>query len=259
MTQSGFIRYSSVAESGPGVSLQTPAMLFFCHVFRPDRVKFDSKGGIGMKLDEMKVQYDRSRDGFTKESDFSVKPDKKLPKVDINGIAVKVGLCAGVLALAFIVRAFGVGAPKNDVAEASSVSDGTGETDTDLPGSLRYVDASGAKWAAPVRANDIELMREGLMLRFTAGASGVTACMDGRVLSVGNDATYGNFVRVQSDTDREAVYYGLETTAVGEGDTVHAGDTIGTVAVGRSMYLRIYENGAPVDPTEYVDLSLNRG
>ncbi len=209
-----------------------------------------------MKLDEMKVQYDRSRDGFTKESDFAVKQERKLPKININGIAVKVGLCAGVLALAFIVRAFGVGAPKDRTVEASSHSDGTGETDQNAPGSLKYVDASGAKWTAPVRSNDIELMLEGRMLRFTAGDTAVSSCMDGKVHSVGSDATYGNFVRVQSDADCEAVYYGLDTVNVKEGDTVRSGDALGTVTVGHSMYLRVYEQGAPVDPTTYVDLSL---
>jgi biotin carboxyl carrier protein len=210
-----------------------------------------------MKLDEMKVQYDRTRDGFTKESDFAVRSERKLPKININGIAVKVGLCAGVLALAFIVRAFGVGAPKDQTVEVSSRSEGTEENEKkDVPGSLKYVDTSHAKWTAPVRSNDIELMLEGRMLRFTAGGTAVSSCMDGKVHSVGTDATYGNFVRVQSDADCEAVYYGLDTVDVKEGETVRTGEAIGTVTVGHSMYLRVYEQGSPVDPTSYVDLSL---
>ena len=211
-----------------------------------------------MKLDEMKVQYDKSRDGFTKESAFAVKPDKPLPKVDVSGIAVKVGLCAGVLALAFIVRAFGVGAPKTEVTEVSSVSNGNAESQDEQPGRLKYVDASDAKWASPVRANDIELMREGQMLRFTAGASDVFSCMGGKVLAVGTDETLGSYVRVQNDADCEAFYYGLDTIAVAEGAAVRSGDALGTVPVGRSLYLRILKNGAPQDPTAYVDLSLNR-
>ena len=207
-----------------------------------------------MKLDEMKVQYERSRDGFTKESGFVLKAEKALPKINVNGIAIKVGLCAGVLALAFIVRAFGVGAPKSQqVQEVSSYSDGAVSPQ---PGVLRYVDATDRKWAAPVRSNDIELMLEGRMLRFTAGGSTVASCMDGKVLSVGTDDTYGTFVRVQSGDDVEAFYYGFETVDVKEGDTVVSGDALGTVALGHSMYLRVYENGAPQDPTAYVDLSL---
>ena len=212
-----------------------------------------------MKLDEMKVQYDKTRDGFTKEAAFEVKTEKRIPKVDISGIAVKVGLCAGVLALAFIVRAFGVGAPKTQVAEASTHTENSGETTQEQPGKLKYVDATGTKWAAPVRANDIELLREGQLLRFTAGASDVYSCMDGKVLSVGTDETLGQFVRVQTDTDCEAFYYGFDTVTVRENDTVKAGDTLGTVSVGRSLFLRVLEGGAPQDPTAYVDLSLNRG
>lgn len=212
-----------------------------------------------MKLDEMKVQYDKTRDGFTKESSFEVKSEKPLPKVDVSGIAVKVGLCAGVLALAFIVRAFGVGAPKTNVAEASAHAENAQDMTDDQPGRLKYVDATGTKWAAPVRSYDIELLREGQLLRFTAGASDVFSCMDGKVLAIGTDETLGNFVRVQDENDCEAFYYGLDTIAVGENAEVKAGDALGTVGVGRSLYLRVLEKGAPQDPTAYVDLSLNRG
>lgn len=230
----------------------------FCHVFRIPCVKFDSKGGIGMKLDEMKVQYDKSRDGFTRESVFTVKTEKQAPKVDASGIAVKVGLCVGVLALAFIVRAFGVGAPKTEVAEVSTHAESE-QTGEEQPGKLKYVDATGTKWAAPVRANDIELLREGQLLRFTAGASDVYSCMDGRVLSVGTDETLGSYVRVQTEDDCEAFYYGLDVVSVQENDTVSAGEAIGTVGVGTSLYLRVLQSGEPQDPTAYVDLSLNRG
>lgn len=212
-----------------------------------------------MKLDEMKVQYDKGRDGFTKESSFEVKSEKPIPKVDVSGIAVKVGLCLGVLALAFIIRAFGVGAPKATPIEASTHSENTDETAEEQPGKLKYVDATGTKWAAPVRANDIELLREGQLLRFTAGASDVFSCMEGKVLSVGTDETLGQFVRVQSEDDCEAFYYGLDTISVNENDTVKAGDAIGTISVGRSLFLRVLMGGAPQDPTAYVDLSLNRG
>lgn len=213
-----------------------------------------------MKLDEMKVQYDKSRDGFTKESAFQVKPEEKLPKVDVSGIAVKVGLCAGVLALAFIVRAFGVGAPKEKTAEVSTHSENSSEkAGDDQPGKLKYVDTTGTKWAAPVRSNDIELVRDGQLLRFTAGASDVYACMGGKVLSVATDETLGTYVRVQSESDCETFYYGFDQVNINEGDTVKAGEKLGTVPVGRSLYLRVLEKGAPQDPTGYVDLSLNRG
>jgi septal ring factor EnvC (AmiA/AmiB activator) len=53
------------------------------------------------------------------------------------------------------------------------------------------------------------------------------------------------------------VYYGFDKINVAEGSDVAAGDVIGTVTPGKSMYLRVFENGAPQDPSAYVDLSLN--
>ena len=211
-----------------------------------------------MKLDEMKIQYERSRDGFTKESKFAVRDEKPLPKVNVNGIAIKVSLCAGVLALAFIVRAFGFGAPKTDAVQSVSSHVDSGEQAVATqPGRLKYVDAVGEKWKAPVEANDIELLREGQMLRFTARDASVSSCMAGTVLAVGTDDAFGAYVRVQSASDCETFYYGLDTIAVEEGQTVAAGDPLGTVAPGRSLYLRVLQDGAPQDPTQYVDLSLH--
>ena len=210
-----------------------------------------------MKLDEMKVQYERERDGFTRESDFTVrKEEKTLPKVDASGIAVKIGLCAAVLALAIIVRAFGFGKPAERVAETSAHSDGNQAIETSAVGSLHYVETGTQKWAAPVKAIDIELLLDGRLLRFTAGSGEVRACCTGKVFSIGTDEQYGNFVCVQTEDDRETVYYGLDAIAVAEGASVQAGDVLGTVPVGRSMYLRVYLNGAPQDPSQFVDLGL---
>jgi murein DD-endopeptidase MepM/ murein hydrolase activator NlpD len=210
-----------------------------------------------MKLDEMKVQYERERDGFTHESDFTVQKEKKdMPKVDASGITVKIGLCAAVLALAFIVRAFGFGKPAERVAETSAHSDGNQAASTSTVGSLHYVEAGTRKWAAPVKAVDIELLLDGRLLRFTAGSGDVHSCCAGKVLSTGTDEQYGNFVRVQTDDDFETVYYGLDEILVTEGVSVRAGDLLGNVPVGRSMYLRVYQNGAPQDPSQYVDLGL---
>ena len=218
-----------------------------------------SKGENGMKLDEMKVQYERERDGFTHESDFTVKKEKgELPKVDASGIAVKIGLCAAVLALAFIVRAFGVGKPAERVAETSTHANGTEAVETSAVGSLHYVETSMKKWAAPVKAIDIELLLDGRLLRFTAGSAEVFSCNSGRILSTGTDQQLGSYVRVQSEADCETVYYGLDEIRVSEGVQVAAGDILGTVAVGRSMYLKVYVNGAPQDPSQYVDLGLGQ-
>lgn len=211
-----------------------------------------------MKLDEMKVQYDRTRDGFSNESDFTVSAEKPPVKVDASGIVIKVSLCAAVLALAVVVRVFGGGAQEDRVAETSTyATESDPQEETDAIGTLHYVDAGAKrKWSAPVTSSDIELMRESQMLRFTAQSGTVYACMSGRVLSVDQDVQLGNSVRIQSDNDCETVYYGFDAVAVTQGAEVASGDMIGTVTAGRSIYLRVFEQGAPQDPTEYVDLSL---
>ena len=209
-----------------------------------------------MKLDEMKVQYDRNRDGFSSETAFEVQQEEEAKvKVNASGIAVKIGLCAAVLALAFVVRAFGVGRPDDTVAQTSTHTE-TGEYESEKIGSLRYVEADATKWKAPVLSRDVELMRDGQLLRFTANAATVCASTGGTVRDIGTDAQYGTYVRIASDNDREAVYYGLESVAVKQGDTVAAGGTIGSAAVGKSVFMKVFEKGAPQDPTAFVDLSL---
>ena len=214
-----------------------------------------------MKLDEMKVQYDRNRDGFSKESGFSVQEEQPAVKVNASGIAVKVGLCAAVLALAFVVRAFGIGKPNDTVAETSTRAEtGTGseqsERDSEQLGSLRYVEAGVTKWKAPVLSSDVELLRDGQLLRFTANSATVCASIGGTVRDVGTDEQLGTYVRIASEHDREAVYYGLETVGVKLGDTVATGQTIGSAAVGKSVFMKVLISGAPQDPTAFVDLSL---
>lgn len=215
-----------------------------------------------MKLDEMKVQYDRIRDGFTKESEFSVQPKQTKIKTDISGIAVKIGLCAAVLIMAFVVRAIGYGATEENIAATSANSNANGAAQQEQDertqiGSLQYVDnGTAAKWTSPVMTNDIELLRDGQLLRFTATGENVQACMNGEVISVLDDTDYGKCVRIQSESDCETIYYGFEAVAVSENDEISAGDTLGTVQIGRSVYLKVLEKGEPQDPTGYVDLSL---
>ena len=216
-----------------------------------------------MKLDEMKVQYEKSRDGFSKESAFTIQTDQPGKHADASGMVVKIGLCAAVLILAFIIRAVGVGQQKNAVVETSANGSGdtsaaSGQNDEKL-GALHYVEGGVmAKWNAPVLSNDIELLRDGLLLRFTATNDTVVACMSGKVLSVEEEPSLGKSVRVQADGDVETIYYGFSEVSVKAGDMILADDVLGTVERGRSIYLKVLERGEPQDPTGYVDLSLRK-
>lgn len=216
-----------------------------------------------MKLDEMKVQYEKSRDGFSEESAFRIQTDEPGKHADAGGMVIKIGLCAAVLVLAFIIRAVGVGQQKQNVVAASTsggadTSAASGQNDESI-GSLHFVEGGVmAKWNAPVRANDIELLRDGQLLRFTANGDTVSACMSGKVLSVTEDPSLGACVCIQSEDDVETLYFGFSEVAVKAGQEVQADDVIGAVERGKSIYLKVLEKGEPQDPTGYVDLSLNR-
>ena len=54
------------------------------------------------------------------------------------------------------------------------------------------------------------------------------------------------------------MYYGLEEVKVRAGETVAAGQLLGTVPVGRLVYLAISEKGAPQDPRGYVSLTVQK-
>lgn len=62
----------------------------------------------------------------------------------------------------------------------------------------------------------------------TAGES-VKAMLGGKVSAVTQDNLYGGCVRV-TDGDTEILYAGLDKIAVSEGDTISAGDVLGTAA-----------------------------
>lgn len=210
-----------------------------------------------MKLDEMKIRSSNAKgtQGFDRMSEFAVEEPNKEVVVESTGMMVKIGLCCAAMALALIVRLAGVDGTQEVVATGAQSE----ATATDAVGTLRYVDAdliAQAKWMAPVSANDIELLRDAQMVRFTATVSDVRSCMNGIVLMVETDERFGRYVRIQGEDGLETTLYGLDTTCVTAGQTVAAEDSIGTIAPGRSLYLTVSRNGAPQDPTEYVDLSI---
>ena len=114
------------------------------------------------------------------------------------------------------------------------------------------------KWSAPVVTNDIELLRDGQLLRFTATNSDVKACLNGKVLSVGEEEPFGKCVRIQAEGDLETLYFGFAQISIEEGQQIEAGQVLGTIEVGRSIYMKVLDRGEPQDPTAYIDLSINR-
>lgn len=89
----------------------------------------------------------------------------------------------------------------------------------------------------------------------------VVAAADGRVVSVRQDDLYGTTVEIEHGSGIKTVYSNLaDTPTVSEGDSVSAGDVIGSVGktasceIGQSSHIHfaMSKDGASVDPMNYL-------
>ncbi len=119
-------------------------------------------------------------------------------------------------------------------------------------------DVKRAKWAPPVQTDEVTLLREDSVVGFSALNREVTCCCGGRIFTLGEDEDWGKYVRVRSAGDIDTVYYGLEEVNVRAGEQVAAGQLLGTVPLGRRVYLSVSEKGAPQDPRAYVALTVQK-
>jgi hypothetical protein len=122
----------------------------------------------------------------------------------------------------------------------------------------RSMNVQRIKWAPPVRSDEVTLLREDSVVGFSALNREVTCCCGGRIFTLGEDEDWGKYVRVRSAGDIDAVYYGFEEVAVRAGQSVAAGQLLGTVPLGRRVYLGVSEKGAPQDPRDYVALTVQK-
>ncbi len=206
-----------------------------------------------MKLDELKIE-DSAQSTIRHVSDFHINPsEEEQNKVQAAGMAIKIGLCVATLLVAFIIRA--VTKESNQAVEVAKTLD-EHVTATEEPGILRFAEASGEKWSAPVTTNDIEILRDGQLVRFTATEDVVRSCIDGTVWALEIDDRFGNYARVRADDGTEIILYGMEQYQIQKGDVVQANDVLGTVPIGRSVYLSVMKDGVPMDPADYVDLTI---
>ena len=111
---------------------------------------------------------------------------------------------------------------------------------------------------APVRADEVTLLREDSVVGFSALNREVSCCCGGQVFALGEDEDWGKYVRIRSAGDLDTVYYGLEEISVRAGQTVAAGAILGTVPPGRRVYFGVSEKGAPQDPRLYVALGVQK-
>lgn len=110
-------------------------------------------------------------------------------------------------------------------------------------------------WAYAATFGDWRL-HTGMDFQAAKGA-GVVAAADGKVASVSETRLWGREVVIDGGGGWTAVYRGLSTVAVSEGEWVKAGQTIGAVAgavaaeadEGAHLHWEVRHNGRPVDPS----------
>ena len=183
----------------------------------------------------------------------------------------KLSLCLGVLLIALVLELGGTGADRQQAVFAEGEAKPQPTAREEL-GAIYYVetgadrtaaqaqsaDVQRAKWAPPVLSDEVTLLREDSVVGFSALNQEVSCCCGGQVFAVGEDEDWGRYVRIRSAGDIDAVYYGIEDVQVRAGETVAAGQLLGTVPVGRRVYLAVSEKGAPQDPRAYVSLTVQK-
>ena len=86
----------------------------------------------------------------------------------------------------------------------------------------------------------------------------VSAAMDGKVLAIGYNGTYGNYIILSHYGAYQTMYAHLHTTAVKKGDAVSQGARIGTVgntgySTGPHLHFAVFKNSRPVNPLDYLN------
>ena len=222
-----------------------------------------------MDIGEVKVTERQQNAGPC--SRFTVQEPEQKVIVRSGSMMAKVSLCLGVLLIALVLELGGtakdrqrqVFAEEDKRPEATARAENLGaiyyvETDAAPTAPGEGADVKRVKWAPPVRSDEVTLLREDSVVGFSALDTQVSCCCGGQVFAVGEDEDWGKYVRVRSAGDVDAVYYGFEEVSVRAGQTVQAGQLLGTVPLGRRVYLSVSEKGAPQDPRAYVSLTVQK-
>ena len=183
-------------------------------------------------------------------------------RVKSGSMVVKISICMAVLAAAILLEVFVLNNDEVVSTVSAEASGGEGEQD-DVLGRLRFVAAGGVKsvfsvqqrWRLPVNAREFQLLEDETLLRIAckAGAA-VSVPAEGEVRAIANDETYGINVRIHHGNDLESVYYHLADVKVEVGQPLLAGDTLGSVAEGGDVYVKVLQAGSPMDPSAFLDL-----
>ncbi len=203
---------------------------------------------------------------------FTVREPGERVTVRAGSMMAKLSLCLGVLLIALVLELGGTGADRQQAVFAAEGGKEPQPTAREELGAIYYVETKGngaaaqtqsadvqrVKWAPPVLSDEVTLLREDSVVGFSALNQEVSCCCGGQVFAVGEDEDWGRYVRIRSAGDIDAVYYGIEDVQVRAGEAVAAGQLLGTVPVGRRVYLAVSEKGAPQDPRAYVSLTVQK-
>ena len=223
-----------------------------------------------MDFSEMKVTERQQNAGPC--SRFTVQEPEQKVIVRSGSMMAKVSLCLGVLLIALVLELGGTAKDRQRQVFAAEEKRPEATARAENLGAIYYVETSKAaeetrpqsadvkraKWAPPVQTDEVTLLREDSVVGFSALNREVTCCCGGRIFTLGEDEDWGKYVRVRSAGDIDTVYYGLEEVNVRAGEQVAAGQLLGTVPLGRRVYLSVSEKGAPQDPRAYVALTVQK-
>lgn len=97
-------------------------------------------------------------------------------------------------------------------------------------------------------------MHEGLDFAATRGTP-IVAAGDGKIVRIGRNGSFGNYVRIRHDAELQTAYAHLSGFAEGldKGDTVEQGEVIGYVgatgvATGPNLHYEVLDDNRPVNP-----------
>ena len=223
-----------------------------------------------MDFGEVKVREQQQNAGPCGR--FTVRERSDKVTVRAGSMMAKLSLCLGVLLIALVLELGGAGTDRQQAVFAAEKAGEPQPTAREELGALYFVEVKGetstaqaqmagvqrAKWAPPVLSDEVTLLREDSVVGFSALNTDVSCCCSGQVFAVGEDEDWGKYVRIRSAGDIDAVYYGFEEVKVRAGETVAAGQLLGTVPVGRRVYFAVSEKGAPQDPRAYVSLTVQK-
>ena len=174
----------------------------------------------------------------------------------VRTATIKIGICIALCVGLCIV---------NMISESNN-SYFASENDEDSPGKLRFVElpgiievfAGGDKLTVPIGDYESAEWDENdnvLIIKASSNATVVT-CSSGTVKEIGKDSNYGNYVAIRHG-DIEAYYYGLSYITVEERQVINKLDTLGLLSQSGIMHLKIYENGIPSNPCDFLPIDIH--